>query len=93
MDSGPIALKDLTETQLYEVFLIDYLEYQAQPPKYDKEKFSDEVLLINYLVSLGLIDTERRLIEVEHQLLDINNNDFNSDNEFLLPKDSYIYFK
>lgn len=59
-----------------------------------KRKAKDSREKTSGLVSLGLIDTERRLTEVGHQLLDIsNNNDFYSDNEFLLPKDSYIYFK
>lgn len=59
-----------------------------------KRKAKDSREKTSGLVSLGLIDSERRLTDVGHQLLDIsNNNDFYSDNEFLLPKDSYIYFK
>lgn len=46
------------------------------------------------LVDIGLINAERRLTEVGNQLLQIaTNNDFSSDNKFLLPRDSFIYFK
>lgn len=59
-----------------------------------KRKAKDAREKTSGLVSLGLIDSERRLTEVGYELLNISNsNDFNSNNEFLLPKDSYIYFK
>lgn len=46
------------------------------------------------LVDIGLIDCNRRLTSVGKVLLDIcNSGDFSSDNEFKIPKDSYIYFK
>lgn len=46
------------------------------------------------LVDIGLIDYNRRMTSVGKALLDIcNSGDFSSDNEFKIPKDSYIYFK
>lgn len=46
------------------------------------------------LVDIGLITADRRLTAVGERLLQITlAKDFSSDNEFLLPKDSFIYFK
>lgn len=46
------------------------------------------------LVDIGLINSERRLTSVGNQLLEIAvSKDFSSDNGFLIPKDSFIYFK
>ena len=46
------------------------------------------------LVDIGLIDPERHLTPVGRELLNIAiTKDFSSDNELLLPKDSFIYFK
>lgn len=46
------------------------------------------------LVDIGLIDYDRRLTSVGKALLGIcRKGDFSSDNEFKIPKDSYIYFK
>ena len=46
------------------------------------------------LVDIGLINENRRLTPVGKKLLQIaTSQDFSSDNSFLLPKDSFIYFK
>lgn len=46
------------------------------------------------LVDIGLINETRRLTPVGEKLLQIaTSQDFSSDNAFLLPKDSFIYFK
>lgn len=46
------------------------------------------------LVDIGLLNADRRLTSVGNQLLNIAlSKDFSSDNKFLLPKDSFIYFK
>ena len=58
-----------------------------RPAKDAREKTSG-------LVSIGLIDEERRLTPVGEKLLDISlNNKFESNNFFEIPEDSYIYFK
>lgn len=44
------------------------------------------------LVDIGLIDENRHLTEVGERLFDLTvNNDFACDNEFQIPKDSYLY--
>ncbi len=46
------------------------------------------------LVDIGLIDDNHKLTEVGRKLLAISENgDFSSDNDFHIPRDSYIYFK
>jgi len=46
------------------------------------------------LVEIGLLNSRRRLTVVGNRLLEITKSkDFTSDNDFLLPKDSFIYFK
>ena len=56
-------------------------------PKDAREKTSG-------LVSLGLIDDNRRLTEVGEQLLTISqHNDFSVDNLLGIPADSFIYLK
>ena len=46
------------------------------------------------LVDIGLLNADRRLTSVGTQLLNIAlSKNFSSDNRFLLPKDSFIYFK
>ncbi|MDE5885353.1 MAG: dockerin type I repeat-containing protein [Oscillospiraceae bacterium] len=37
MDSGPIGLDSLNETQLYEVFLMDYLTYESKSAEYKSD--------------------------------------------------------
>lgn len=46
------------------------------------------------LVEIGLVEENRKLTSVGKKLLQIaKSNNFSSDNPFLLPKDSFIYFK
>lgn len=59
----------------------------SRPDKDAREKTSG-------LVDIGLLDAERNLTEVGKALLKLTkDNDFQSDNDLELPKDSYIYLK
>lgn len=46
------------------------------------------------LVEIGVIDKKRRITEIGYKIIEIiKNGDFNDDNIFNIPKDSYIYLK
>lgn len=71
-------------------FLKDEGFLKGNAPRPDK----DARQKLSGSVCLGLINDEKRLTQVGYELVElVKNNDFKSDNDFLLPKDSYIFTK
>lgn len=80
---------NILQTQYY-----DYMQRMGFVEGNAKNKTKDAREKTSGLVDIGLIDDGRHLTNAGFSLLQIcNANDFESDNFFEIPKDSYIYLK